>query len=386
VHFSLFLGQGVDGPQADTAAIDLGIEQAHYADQHGFTAVYSGEQHFNNYEPYGDGISMSAYLAGQLESAYVGLSVVPLVLHHPLLFVQRVNLLDQLSKGRCIVAVSAGRPREGATFQLADLAPADRAALFDAKLDLVERAWAHRVGDPPLEFDTGREHGVMGERPGQRIMPSPFREPHPLLAIATNTPTKVADAGTAGRLVHLGPFGLEGAAALAALYRASLVDGGHPPEFVEHALSWLIHTKLVMVADTDAEAWERIEEAFQGPLAVPPWIRPTAEEQGLSLREIWELPPGPPAPAMGIPESMSAYLHRTVIAGSPASVAAEVSQYGDAGLPHMHIRFAFGSAADPEVYRRSLELFATEVMPQVGASLIGGMDGAEPVGFTCQSF
>jgi hypothetical protein len=53
-------------------------------------------------------------------------------------------------------------------------------------------------------------------------------------------------------------------------------------------------------------------------------------------------------------------------------VAAEVSRYGDAGLPHMHARFAFGSEADPAVYRRSLELFATEVMPRVGAETIPG--------------
>lgn len=377
MHFSLFLGQAVDGPEADTAAIDLGIEQARYADEHGFAAVYSGEQHFNNYEPYGDGFSMSTYLAGHLSTAYVGLSVIPLVMHHPLLFVQRANLLDQLSKGKCIVGVSAGRPFQGATFQVATLDPAERAALFDAKLDVVERAWAHRRGDPPLEFDTGREHGTMGERPGERMMPYSYRDPHPLFAIGTNTPAKVAEAGASGRLVHLGPFALDGAARMAQLYRQAMIDANTDTAAIERAMSWLIHTKLVMVADTDEEAWAHTSEAFEGPLVVPPWIRPTPEEQGLSLREVWDLPPGPSAPAMGMPESLSAYLHRIVIVGSPESVAREVAAYGQAGLPHMHIRFAFGSAADPGIYRRSLELFATEVMPSVGSTTIAGPTSLE---------
>ncbi|MFJ4620333.1 LLM class flavin-dependent oxidoreductase [Streptomyces sp. NPDC088812] len=371
MHFSLFLGQAVSGWPHDTAAIDLGIEQAHYADEHGFTAVYSGEQHFNDYEPYGDGLGMSAYFAGQLNNAYVGLSVVPLVVHHPLLFIQRVNLLDQLAKGKSIVGISAGRPLQGAAFHVADLTPPERAALFDAKLDVVERAWAHRPGEK-LEFDTGRESGSIGGRSGERIMPYSYRDPHPLYAIGTNTPAKITEAGRSGRLVHLGPFPLRAAADMAALYRRALTEGGADDAAVAHAMSWLIHTKMVMVADTDAEAWDHAEEAFRGPLTTPPWIHPTAEEQGKPLREVWKLPTGPIAPAMGRPESLSAYLHRIIIVGSPGTVAREVAAYGDAGLPHMHLRFAFGSAADPGIYRRSLELFATEVMPKVGSSLIPG--------------
>jgi alkanesulfonate monooxygenase SsuD/methylene tetrahydromethanopterin reductase-like flavin-dependent oxidoreductase (luciferase family) len=371
MHFSLFLGQSVDGFPDDRAAIDLGIEQAHFADAHGFAAVYSGEQHFNNYEPYGDGLGMAAYFAGQLSHAYVGLSVIPLVVHHPLLFVQRVNLLDQLAKGKSIVGISAGRPFEGGTFGVALLSPEERVELFDRKLDVVERAWAHQPGEV-LEFDTGREAGTMGDRPGQRIMPYSYRAPQPLYAIGTNTPKKIAEAGRAGRLVHLGPFPLDGAADMAATYRAALVEGGADDTFVERAMSWLLHTKMVIVADTDEEAWAEVDEILGGTRALPPWIQPTAEEQGKPLREVWEMPTGPIAPAMGAPEGMSAYLHRIVIAGSPETVAREVAAYGEAGLPHMHIRFAIAPKEDPAVYRRSLELFATEVMPRVGATPIPG--------------
>jgi alkanesulfonate monooxygenase SsuD/methylene tetrahydromethanopterin reductase-like flavin-dependent oxidoreductase (luciferase family) len=358
----------VSRAEHDTAAIDLGIEQAHFADEHGFSAVYSGEQHFNNYEPYADGFMMAAYLAGQLKHAYLGLSVVPLIIHHPLFIAERANLLDQLTKGRAILGISAGRPHEGGTWHKAGIAPDVRQGLFNAKLELLERAWAHEPGDPPLEFDTGDEHGAMQGR----LMPRSYRAGHPLYAIGTNTPSKVADAGRRGRLVHFGPFALDPLAQIASVYRGALAEGGADASAIEAAMQWAIYTKMVLVADTDDEAWALMEDALAGPLQAPPWVQIRPGEAGMSVRELAAQDPGVHAPAMGMPESMSAFLQRIAIVGSPETVAHEVSRYGAAGLPHMHIRFAFGSEADPTVYRRSLELFATEVMPRVGATRISG--------------
>ncbi len=373
MHFSLFLGQMVSQAEHDTAAIDLGIEQALYADERGFAAVYAGEQHFNNYEPYSNGFMMTSFLAAQLKNAYLGLSVVPLIIHHPLFFAEQANVLDQLTKGKAIVGISAGRPREGGTWHKADLEPATRQRLFDAKLDVVERAWAHEPGEAPLEFDTGDEHGVMTGR----LMPRSYRRGHPLFALGTNTPAKVAEAGRQGRLVHFGPFALPALEEIVGTYQAGLREGGADDAAVAKAMQWAIHTKMVLVADTDEEAWAAMEEAMAGPLQAPPWVTRRPGEESMSVRELAVQDPGPLAPAMGMPESYAAFLKRMAIVGSPETVAREVAQYGDAGIPHMHVRFAFGSEADPDIYRRSLELFATEVMPKVGASTIDGPSADE---------
>lgn len=373
MHFSLFLGQMVSGPEHDTASIDLGIEQARYADEHGFAAVYVGEQHFNNYEPYADGFMMASYLAGQLQQAYLGISVVPLILHHPLLVAERMNALDQLTKGKSIVSVSGGRPHEGAIWHKRGIHPALRQQLFERKLELLERAWAWEPGDGPLEFNTGDEHGALTGR----LMPRSYRRPHPLLAIATNTPAKIAAAGREGRLVHFGPFPLEQLAPLVAQYRAGLEEGGAGAERIDEALRWAIHTKMVLVADTDAEAWAHLEDALAGPLMTPPWIVRRPGEERMGVRELAAQDPGPLAPTQGMPESYAAWLRRMFIVGSPETVSAEVARYGEAGIPHLHARFAFGSEADPAIYRRSLELFATEVMPRVGAERIPDPAAAE---------
>ena len=111
MFLSMFLGPNVSGPADDTRAIELGVEQALAADVAGFAAIYLGEQHFNDYEPYSNPIVMAGYLAGQLPQAYdVGTSMIPLPRHHPLSLVERINLLDQLTRGRCIIGMSSGRP------------------------------------------------------------------------------------------------------------------------------------------------------------------------------------------------------------------------------------------------------------------------------------
>lgn len=365
MHFSIFLGQGVTDASGDTRVIDLAIRQALYADEHGFAAVYCGEQYFNDVEPYADGIMMSAYLAGQLTQAWVGLSVVALVTHHPLVLAERINLLDQLTHGKCLIGFGVGRKGDGKPFHIADLNPDERQALYDAKLEVLERALVHTDRGEPFLFDTGRESGEMGGR----MMPAPFRR-MPLLAIATNTPSKIAAAGRAGRFVQVGPFAVPEAERMGRLYRDSLREGGFDEAYVAAHMKWFTHTKMAFVADTDDEAWEFAEAALGGPMGLPPWLRPADQERGKSLREIFALDPGPYA-HFGGPESISAFLHRMCLVGSPETVAHQVAAYGEAGLPHLHVRFGIGDL-DFAYYDRSLELFATEVMPKVGAEPVPG--------------
>jgi alkanesulfonate monooxygenase SsuD/methylene tetrahydromethanopterin reductase-like flavin-dependent oxidoreductase (luciferase family) len=352
MRVSLFLGPNVSGPADDRRALDLCIEQALVADQAGFAAVYCGEQHFNNYEPYSNPIVMAAYLAPQLRQAYLGTSMIPLVLHNPLRLVERINLLDQLTRGRCIigafpVTMPAGGP----------------AQLFDEKLGVMLAAWAHEPGDGPLAFKTSTEEGVMEGR----MMPIAYRSGHPLFAIGTSTELKIRTAGLAGQMVHVAGTDVAGTARLVDIYRTAMEDGGCTAETVATNLSWFIHTKVIYVADTDEAAIAEAEPLLL-PRSLPPFIKIPPEQQAMGLGELLSCDPGPMAPHMGMPESLAAFLQRTSIVGSPESVAAELQKFEAAGLEHVHARFAFGSLADIGPFQRSLDLFASEVMPLLGAT------------------
>jgi alkanesulfonate monooxygenase SsuD/methylene tetrahydromethanopterin reductase-like flavin-dependent oxidoreductase (luciferase family) len=359
VHVSLFLGPNVSGPADDHRAIDLCIEQALTADAAGFAAIYCGEQHFNDYEPYSNPIVMAGYLAGQITQAYLGTSMIPLPQHHPLDLVERINLLDQLTRGRCIIGMSSGRPMPDLAFPVA-MPEGGRAQLFDEKLDVMLGAWAHQPGDGPFKFRTSVEEGVVNGR----IMPTAYRAGHPLFAIGTNTPAKVRAAGRAGHKVHIAGLGLEGSRDLVIAYREAMEEAALAPELIASNLSWFIHSKLVYVAETEEQAMAEAEPLLR-PRRLPPFIQVPPEQERMGLAELLTCDPGPVAPQMGMPQSLAAFLQQTSIVGSPDSVAAQLRTFDQGGLEHMHIRFAFGPLDDLAPFRRSLDLFIREVMPRL---------------------
>jgi alkanesulfonate monooxygenase SsuD/methylene tetrahydromethanopterin reductase-like flavin-dependent oxidoreductase (luciferase family) len=372
MYFSMFLGPRVFTPAADMVTIDASVEQALEADEAGFAAIYVGEQHHNDYEPYSDPFTMGGYLAAQLKHAWIGTSVVPLVLNHPLRLIERMNLLDLLMRGRVMYGISSGQPNNGTAFGIHEMGGPYRAKLFDQRLDLLLQAWAHRPTDGALEFATEAEQGTLEGR----VMPYSYRVPHPLFAVATNTEAKVAQAGAHGYHVHLGPTDLEGVKRLADVYRDGLRTGGADDATIEARMRWFIHTKWIIVAETDDEAWDSAQQQFGMALHFLPWLTKDERYEGKSLRELHDMEPGPFAPSFGMPESPAAWTQRCHIVGSPQTVATELQAYEQAGVPHIHGRWLLSNAGI-EAGRRSFRLFADEVMPRVGVDRMPALEADE---------
>jgi alkanesulfonate monooxygenase SsuD/methylene tetrahydromethanopterin reductase-like flavin-dependent oxidoreductase (luciferase family) len=372
MYFSMFLGPRVFAPDADMVTIDASVEQALEADEAGFATIYVGEQHHNDYEPYSDPFTIGGYLAAQLKQAWIGTSVVPLVLNHPLRLIERMNLLDLLMRGRVMYGLSSGQPNNGTAFGIHEMGSQYRATLFDQRLDLLLKAWAHRPTDGALPFATDAEQGTLEGR----VMPYSYRVPHPLFAIATNTESKVAQAGARGFHVHLGPTDLEAVTHLAGVYRERLRSGGLDGAAIEERMRWFIHTKWIIVAETDDEAWELAQQQFGMALHFLPWLTKDERYAGKSIRELHHMDPGPFAPSFGMPESPAAWTQRCQVIGSPQTVAAKLQAYERAGVPHIHGRWIMSNAGI-EMGRRSFRLFVDEVMPRIGVDRMPPLEADE---------
>ena len=146
MHISIYLGPFARGPAEDLPLIDLCLEQAIAAADAGFAMISFGEQHFNNYEPYCNPFMMGARLAPYLKQSYFGVSVCPIVFHHPIRLAENINVLDNLVRGRLIVGMSAGRLDFSPDFENFDLNVRDRRAIFEAKLDFAIVFEFHSVG------------------------------------------------------------------------------------------------------------------------------------------------------------------------------------------------------------------------------------------------
>jgi alkanesulfonate monooxygenase SsuD/methylene tetrahydromethanopterin reductase-like flavin-dependent oxidoreductase (luciferase family) len=365
MYYSMFLGPRVFSPAGDMKTIDALIEQALEADEAGFSAIYVGEQHNNDYEPYSDPFTMAGYLAAHVKQAWLGTSVVPLVLQHPLRLIERMNLLDLLMRGRVIYGVSSGTPTNGEVFGIGEMSPAYRAKLFDQRLDLLLRAWAHRPQDGPLAFETEAEHGVLTGR----VMPYSYRVPHPLIAVGTNTESKIRDAGRRGLYVHLGPTDFDRVKTLSGAYREALVEGGLDEAGIEQRMRWLIHTKWILVAETEEQAWQQAQMQFGMAVKFLPWLIKAPQYEDKTIRELHHMDPGEFAPSFGMPESAAAWVQRCQIIGTPETVAAELRRYEEIGVPHIHARWIFNDMGI-DAGKASFRLFVDEVMPRLGIDRI----------------
>lgn len=355
MHISIYLGPFARGPAEDLPLIDLCLEQAVAAADAGFSMITFGEQHFNNYEPYCNPFMMGARLAPFLKQSYFGISVCPIVFHHPIRLVENINVLDNLVRGRLIVGMSAGRLDFSPDFENFDLNVGDRREIFEAKLDIMLRAFGHKPGDPPLKYETPWDKGKM---PG-RLTPMSCRLPGPLLAVGTNTDDTVKKTARRGWPVFLPHCRFDEAQRRFNLYRETLERSGHAAELVDDCLRHSLVTRDVIVGATDDEAWGRAERMVgRNPLLM-------RGNDPRTLRELAKVnldsEAGRNEPVRGAVEWVKSW----VLAGSPETMINAIRAYGDAGIQHLLARFTVGPH-NPEDMWHSFRLFVDEVLPHVG--------------------
>ena len=355
MFISIYLGPFARGPAEDLPLINLCLEQAVAAADAGFSMITFGEQHFNNYEPYCNPFMMGARLAPYLKQSYFGVSVCPIVFHHPIRLAENINVLDNLVHGRLIVGISAGRLDFSPDFENFDLDVSNRREIFEAKLDILLRAFAHKPGDPPLIYETPWDKGKM---PG-RLTPMSCRLPGPLLAVGTNTDDTVIKTAGRGWPVFLPHCRFDELQRRFNLYRDTLKQTGHAAELIENCLRHSLVTRDVIVGATDDEAWERAERMVgRNPLLM-------RGNDPRTLRELAQVDldsaAGRNDPVRGAVEWVKSW----VLAGSPDTVIKAIGAYNEAGIRQLLARFTVGPN-NPQDMWRSFRLFVDEVLPHVG--------------------
>lgn len=359
MHIGVFLGPFSRGPEQDVEIIDFCIEQAIAAANAGFSMVTFGEQHFNNYEPYCNPFMMGAHLAPHLKDTWFGTTVLPLPFHHPFRLAEQMNLLDVLTRGKVVYGISAGRPKGSADHANFGIDPDQRHEVFNTKLDLLLRAFAHKPGDPAIEMETPWGRG----RLDGRLMPTNWRKPRPLLAHATSSDDTIAQAAARCWPIFMGAMRAVDIQHKIAIYREAAAIAGHEEQAISEALAHSLVTRHVFVAETDLEAWSNAVTETRGATLLPgafgsqPVDAATALE--MSKRDL----DAPGARNDPLFDRINA-LQSWIIAGSPDSVAAQIErEHANLGI-QLLTRFASG-LFDYEKAMRNFSLFAGSVMPRL---------------------
>jgi natural product biosynthesis luciferase-like monooxygenase protein len=237
---------------ADEATQDkyrLYIETAKFADQHGFSAVWTPERHFHAVGGlYPNPATLSAALAMVTERIQLRAGSVVLPLQHPLRVAEEWSVVDNLSNGRAgIACVSGWVPNDFAFFP--DHFADKRSVMFQG-LEEVRRLW---------RGEAIPAHDGLGNPVELRIFPRPVQPELPIWLTCNRAPELFEQAGELGVnvLTALLNQTLEEAAAHIQLYRDARARHGHDP--AAGRVTMMLHT---FVADAPAEVLERAREPF----------------------------------------------------------------------------------------------------------------------------
>jgi alkanesulfonate monooxygenase SsuD/methylene tetrahydromethanopterin reductase-like flavin-dependent oxidoreductase (luciferase family) len=315
-------------------------------DNLGFHAYHLAEHHAT---PLGMASSPSVFLAAVAQRTRrlrFGALVYALPLHHPLRLIEEICMLDHLSGGR--VDMGFGRGSAPIELEYYGANPADATEIYTEAVDLIMCGFTQKV----LDY-SGKRFSFAGVP----MEIAPLQQPHPPIWYGVHAPDSAERAARrALNTVSLDPPAETRAST--ERYRATWGQL-HPGR----ALPKLGLGRFIVVAPDDAEALRIARRAY------PRWHASFTYLFRRHGRSQMHPRPG----------DFDTLIQRAQgIAGSPATVAAFLnSQLAETGCNYVVGQFCFGDLTLAETLR-SVELFASEVMPAVRKAVYGGCASRAP--------
>ena len=345
-------------PGADLAeSMEMDLAQIVALEALGYREAWVGEHFTSEWENIPCPDLFIAQALAHTRRIVLGTGVNCLPNHHPLLLSQRIAQLDQMARGRFAWGIGSGGFL--GDFQLLDLDPQALAqrALTREVLDEILFLWddpAPGVREHPRwryrvpEYDA--EIGI-------RLHARPYQRPHPPIALSILTPssTSAATAGERGWIPVSGQF----------FHRRYLK--GHWEKYVEGCERagrrpdpsiWRV-SRSVLVTESDAEAEEYLADPDNGLSFYYHFFHHSFSK---GRKALFMLKPDLLIPDEDVTEDM--IKRALVIAGSPRRVLEQlVALREETG--HFGTLLMGGHDWDrPALWRRSMELLASEVMPK----------------------
>ncbi|MFD1949791.1 LLM class flavin-dependent oxidoreductase [Sphingomonas arantia] len=362
MRFSVFLNARSMAPEDDRGLIQALAIHAERAAALGFDAIFMPDHHFNGYMPIAsDSFMFAAYLAAKLPHMHFGFSVTSVPLHHPVRFVERINILDQLTDGKLLVGIGSGTtPEEMIGF---GVDYRDAGAIADRNLAIAEQLWAKGLEDPAVEIDSGPHQG----RVLQRIAPAAYTPGHARLMPVALKEASARRAATHGWPAFIPAFtpptigGTEPMRHVAkhfGVYRAMLDEASHSPEAIARALDWTTHTyQLVHVAETDEQAREEmmaILTAYQEAIEREAAFNARAESNDANKK------------TDRTPNALTEdWIGTWCLYGSPETVVEHLKPYAELGIGNILCGTTTGPLTDERLRLgdQTLRLLSERVMP-----------------------
>jgi alkanesulfonate monooxygenase SsuD/methylene tetrahydromethanopterin reductase-like flavin-dependent oxidoreductase (luciferase family) len=292
-------------------------------------------------------LAVLAYLAGLTHSIRLGTAVTVLPFHNPIQLAEETATVDLLSNGRLDLGV--GRGYQWGEFHRLNLSMAEADRRFQESLQVLTQAWtAEAPFDHQGEFWTFHD---------MTVHPKPIQAPHPPVWVAATSP------GSMDRIVHhhwnllIGQgLPLQQVGEQVAYFRQACerMTGTYDPHRVKVA-------RAMYTAPTADQARREAEAPFM-------WFKKTADAVSAPPQRQTDLLPANFESyrrrfAAEAAFNYSDMVDRVILFGSPEQVAERVEALRQSGVTSLILFVNYGGI-DSQKVKNSLELFATQVMPQ----------------------
>lgn len=321
------------------------VEQAQYAEELGFDAVWLAEHHFCRFGIVPNALSMAMYVAARTRKIRIGTGVSVLTFHNPIFVAEETALLDALSGGRLDFGIGRGQVvYEYGNFGVEYHTRTER---FTEILDIIIGLWTQNGFTYRGEFYQVND---------LTIAPSPVQEPHPPLFMAVSRTPASIDAAVERDLPILTSPSTPEADTLEIVraYYARCKAVGKRPKVESMPYFRMVHLS--------EDRWRAVET----PRHALTWVHDLnglrrsltgGSEIHMDLQEWKRVRPE-------TPPSYESLLESTAYFGTPDDVSAKIESLRDLhGIRYFGANMSFGSMVHSEVMR-SMELFASDVMPR----------------------
>jgi alkanesulfonate monooxygenase SsuD/methylene tetrahydromethanopterin reductase-like flavin-dependent oxidoreductase (luciferase family) len=316
------------------------LEESVLAEELGFDNVWASEHHFSSDAWNPSPLTFLTAVAARTARVRVGTYVLLLPFHNPVRVAEDIAVLDNISNGRVDLPVGVGSAAE--EFRTFGVPFSERLGRTFEALRIIERCFSGE------EFThKGKYYDFLNVR----MTTTPVQKPGPPIWVASMGDQSVA--WTARRGYHLAA----GAGRGHSRYEELLVQHGHDRS-TRQVASIPIRVHL---AETREQAWDEAEAGLHQVLNFyGTRVDPQSATSDASVLD--RLPP------VGEFRNVPGIGHRGTpfLVGTPDEVGRALGQYRDKRLTHLSLNFHH-PGMETSAVRRSMEMFARELMPAVKA-------------------
>lgn len=364
LRFGLFL-QSSHPPGRDVAdAIDRVLLQIEWADQLGFSEAWLGEHLTAAWEPIPAQDLVIAQALARTTSITLCAGAFVLPFYHPAALAMRISQLDHMARGRFICGIAAGSIPTDLAMLGIDAAAGEHREMMEESLTIMRRIWTEPLEPWTIEgkyWTVENPEPLLGFGPHLR----PYQSPHPPIALAglsPNSPT-LHSAGAQGFL----PLSLTFNTPYLKGHWTAVEEGAASTGRSCDRADWRV-VRDVFVAESDEEARKWVREGNMArawrehnfpTLDLFGWRAYLKHDESIPDAEV----------------DVDYLIDHLFLVGSPETVAEKLLQVEDSlGGFGTVVLNAYDWGEDPDSYRRSMELFAQEVIPAVETKRAGALE------------